>query len=378
MAGYIFALGKNDPLSIYKRCARDGVYSTNIFLTKSLAPFEGTLADYSTMKEGDNIYFFFERKIYGIGILKNIEKDCKYSNYWGSSIPKQFNYDDIKNHLLVNHGHQSINNRWICCFVPSPHFFKKGVDMDDILSYKPNTFKMLRAFWKTSFIKISDEENRSLKEIVMLRNKDILDTPTDDNILEYDSIVHTQISKNVCDQHLIDIKYILDSCNDGASIRHEMAIEAATLHQLSQTSNTVFGKWDYLSHQVPASPFKPIDYMDKMDIFGYRFINGTDIVSKYLVIEIKKGSADIDAITQLAKYVDWVCNEYAYGDYSAIEGYVLAYGYTEEAIKEKKNICVRRYTQGSHPIENKEWADIKLIKYSYDDGCLQYTEEPDI
>ena len=83
--------------------------------------------------------------------------------------------------------------------------------MDDILSYKPNTFKMLRAFWKTSFIKISDEENRSLKEIVMLRNKDILDTPTDDNLLEYDSILHDQITKNVCDQHLIDIKHKSDA-----------------------------------------------------------------------------------------------------------------------------------------------------------------------
>ena len=66
MAGYIFALGKDDPLSIYERCAKDGVYSTSLFTLSSI-PFEGTLADYSTMKEGDNVYFFFERKIYGIG-----------------------------------------------------------------------------------------------------------------------------------------------------------------------------------------------------------------------------------------------------------------------------------------------------------------------
>ena len=114
MAGYIFALGKDDPLSIYERCAKDGVYSTSLFTLSSI-PFEGTLADYSTMKEGDNVYFFFERKIYGIGTLKNIGKDCKYSNYLCSNIPKHFYYNDIKNHLLVDYGPQSTLNRWICC-----------------------------------------------------------------------------------------------------------------------------------------------------------------------------------------------------------------------------------------------------------------------
>ena len=49
-----------------------------------------------------------------------------------------------------------------------------------------------------------------------------------------------------------------------------MAIEAGLIHQLSikdpQTCE-IFGTWDYLSHQFIASPFKPIDYMDKMDLF---------------------------------------------------------------------------------------------------------------
>ena len=40
MAGYIFALGKDDPLSIYERCAKDGVYSTSLFTLSSI-PFEG-------------------------------------------------------------------------------------------------------------------------------------------------------------------------------------------------------------------------------------------------------------------------------------------------------------------------------------------------
>ena len=49
-----------------------------------------------------------------------------------------------------------------------------------------------------------------------------------------------------------------------------MAIEAGLIHQLSINDPhtcDLFGEWDYLSHQVIASPFKPIDYMDKMDLF---------------------------------------------------------------------------------------------------------------
>lgn len=32
-----------------------------------------------------------------------------------------------------------------------------------------------------------------------------------------------------------------------------------------EDNGTPFGTWDYVSHQVAASPFKPIDYMDKND-----------------------------------------------------------------------------------------------------------------
>jgi hypothetical protein len=168
---------------------------------------------------------------------------------------------------------------------------------------------------------------------------------------------------------------LLDSCSTTEQVKHEMAIEAATLHQLSVDPHTIFGKWDYLSHQVPASPFKPIDYMDKMDVFACRFLEETSTISKYMVIEIKKDIADIDAVSQAARYVDWICKEYAYGDYSMVEGYVLAYGYTDEAVAQKNDICERNFTRGSHPIENETWNNVRLIKYSYNGKRLMFSEE---
>ena len=367
MAGYIFALGNRSPHEIYQSCVERGVYST-FLRTISPVPFEGTLADYATMKEGDTVYFFFQRRIYGMGTLVRVGPDCKYANYPCSCKLETYDYADISRDLLVDYGEGSPGNRWICTFIPGPAFFAHGVDMDDVLSYKPDTFKLLRAFWKASFIKLGEEENQSLREIILLRNQE-----NGDNILPHHSGFHEQLAGRLTDAYLLNLSDLLQSCSDGSRIRHEMAIEAATLHRLASGGDTPFGRWDYLSHQVPASPFKPIDYMDKIDIFACRFLPATRIISNYMVIEIKKDVADMDAVTQVCKYVDWVCREYAFGDYSAIEGYVLAHDFTRQAIEEKDIICKRNYTRGTHPIENREWSRVKLVKYAFDGEEIQYT-----
>lgn len=60
MAGYVFATGgSEDPVKIIRECVEKGVYST--FLNGiSPLPYEGTLADYMSIKPGDNIYFFLQ------------------------------------------------------------------------------------------------------------------------------------------------------------------------------------------------------------------------------------------------------------------------------------------------------------------------------
>ncbi len=95
-----------------------------------------------------------------------------------------------------------------------------------------------------------------------------------------------------------------------------------------------------------ASPFKAIEYMDKMDIFGYRYIPGYKTKSRYLVVEIKKGEAADDVIGQIMKYVDWIQGEYAYGDYSMIEAYVVASGFSDSVRQKRDRECVRHYTKG--------------------------------
>ena len=143
-----------------------------------------------------------------------------------------------------------------------------------------------------------------------------------------------------------------------------MALESAIVLELSNNENSVFGNWDYISHQVEASPFKPIDYMDKIDVFGYRFLPNTKIVCKYLIIENKNEEATIEVAEQISKYVDWVVKNYAYGNYEMVEAYIVAPSFSNDLLINGKSIVERKYIISSHPVENKMWNDLNFVSYN--------------
>ena len=105
-----------------------------------------------------------------------------------------------------------------------------------------------------------------------------------------------------------------------------------------------------------------------------RYLPNTKIPCKYLVAELKKDVADNATIDQVLKYVDWVCSEYAYGDYEAIEACIIAAKYPEDIGVYYSEVVQRYYTLGSHPVRNKHWSNLKLLRYSYADGELSYTD----
>lgn len=368
MAGYIFTLDNLDSL---KNCITSGTYSTRLSTPKNYwsIPHEGTFADYLSMKEGDNIYFFIERKIYGIGQLTNLTFDCKFLNYPHADIPTSPTDDEINNLALIKNNETS-NHRCFCTFTHSPHFFFNGVDMDDVLSSKPSSFKMLRAFWKVSFIKIDDEENSALKDIILKRNEEFIGIPS--KTYSFCEDTHQSILNKLDYTYKLTSTNILNSCTINTTLKHEMALELGIIDILSSNPNSIFGKWDYISHQVIASPFKPIDYMDKMDIFGYKFIPGFSTISKYLIMELKKGVASIDAVIQVMKYVDWVNKEYSFGDYSMIEAYVIASDFSPDVIDYAKQVGIRNFTRGIRPTIPFTWKSLHLVNYSYENNKLVF------
>jgi len=381
LAGYIFTLKKeNNPQKAFnnlKEVISGGVYSTIMTLPDRYwkTHHEGTFGDYMTMKEGDNVYFFSNRKIYGIGTLVNIESDCKFLNFPDSDLPSTCNYSTLKKQMILNKSSDNRENRMLCTFIGSPYFFENGVDMDDVLASNPTSFKMLRAFWKLSFIKIGDEENKALIDIILKSNEDNL--LRQENIFTESKTIHHRIKQIANENYQVNSDNILDACSGKeGQILHEMALEVGVLEYISKQKTNVFGNWDYLSHQVIASPFKPIDYMDKMDIFGYKYIPDFNTISKYLVIEIKRDIADINVINQVMKYVDWVNQEYSFGDYNMIEAYIIAYDFPKDVIKMKNEHAIRNFVKGGRDAKSQTWDNLRLITYRFDSEqkVLHFTE----
>ncbi len=333
---------------------------------------EGTFADYFGIHEGDNVYFFIERKVYGIGKLIKLKYDCKYKNFPQSLIPRDINFKDVKKNVMIGDSSNNTHIRCFCVFKPNPHFFKQGIDMDEILVSNPKSFKMLRAFWKLSFIKIDDIENKALKDIIFKKNKDAISTPGE-AVFSFDDTKQKRIQNKIDGSYILNSEEIVAHAIRDDEVKHEMAIECAIMENIFK-KETIFGKWDYVSHQVIASPFKPIDYMDKMDIFGYRKIKYYETIINYLLIEIKKDCADLVDINQTMKYVDWINQEYAYGDYSMIEAFLVAKDFSQDCIRFKKDNCIRFHTTGNRPIKNEKWTNLKLIKYGLKDGKIYFKE----
>lgn len=382
MAGYIMTLGKPSSKKIpvttpVENCVRLGVYSTNINPNQKHPDkwgntHEATLADYTTMKEGDNIYFFIDRKIYGIGTLKNISCDCKFNNFPSASEAPEKDYLQIKNDLLVDFGINSPKNRWLCTFKPTPHFFRKGVDMDEVLASNPTKFRMLRAFSKLSFLKINDEENKALKDIILKRNEEFLFENTSEDIFEFDNTLHSEIAAKLLNSNYsLNTTEPLIACYDSKKnlLGHEMALECGILSQLANNDThtlSILGNWDYISHQVIASPFKPLEYIDKMDIFGYRYIPGyAGTISKYLLMELKKDSASPEDLNQVMKYVDWISQEYAFGDYDMINAFLVAKTIPQDVIDAHNIIAQRNFIKGRRPPTFGIWTNLTLVEYTF-------------
>jgi len=330
-----------------------------------------TFGDFISMRPGDNIYFLSNRKIYGIGKAVQIGPDCKYDNYSNASALLPDCRITPTNYLTT----PDTRARWVFLFQPAPFFFKKGVDMDDVLRYRPQAFKVLRAFEGLSFIKIDDEENRALREFISLVNEFSYDD-INENTFTFTNGVHTRLSAENLTAFTMDINKALSDAENSEYVLSEMLIEGALLQGLSTGTATVMGQWDHLTHQLIASPFKPLQYIDKIDIFGYRFSQHYEdepkLITKYLLVEMKKDAINRAALEQTMQYVDWICNEYASGDYSKIEAFVVG----ERAVRNIGNaiadICQRSYIAETHPAKPEKWNNLKVVQYSIEDGSVNF------
>lgn len=383
MAGYIMTLGADINSEFFKSldgpntikeilakeksledCVLYGIYSTSIALKSNTKI--ATRADYFGMRKGDNIYFFYNRCIYGIGKIIDINGVCCFYNPSEEAL-----YDGFSN---------VENQPFICIFEPSPFFFKEGVDMDDVLLSNPKAFKRLRFFHQRSFIQLDDTENAALKSFIIQKHED--------SLTDYDSKKHFDSSEVQTTHSKIKNKfntnpelYSLKAINvypEGVKVQRypdkissEYYVEGLILDYV-KTQNRLLGYWDFMSRQYPASPSKPAEYAEYMDIFGYKYVKGYEserIISKFIIIELKSDQANKGAVLQIMKYVDWVCREFAHNDYSMIEAYIISYD-ADDVLLADTSLYTRNYIKNIHHNNRKEiefyedhWNNLKYISY---------------
>ena len=385
MAGYIFTLSK--PEAVFDTIAR-GSYST-IMSEKWSVATEGTLGDFITMKPGDSVYFFSKRKVYGIGELVEVMPgQTVVENYPGATSVSVVGDDLISATALEDDsfaysksGDRTVK-RWVIVFKPSPFFFSDGLDMDDLLTSNPRAFRSLRVFWKRSFIKFDDEEDLAFKTAILRRNAAVLADSSSHNTLHSDGDTTLErIRRRIgsSDRSLKVEALLADNRKEDASVGTEMQLELGLLSQLTHRDPEtvdVFGSWDYLSHQVHASPAKAVDYMDKIDLFGYRWLPGyKPIIGGYLVAELKKDTAKGEDLHQIMKYVDWVRDQHCNGDYSLISAFLVARSFDLDSVQRQYPTTARSFIASQHPAQTAIWNRLRLISYQLDAaGHLTFSE----
>lgn len=388
-AGILISLGKEGNLD---ELLASGYYSTDMSESWS-NPTEGTLGDYLLVSPGDNVYFFQDRTVYGIGTVVDVLGGGDGSFAVNGSVTS-VNYPEKK---LSTKDNPVKVQRWGFAFKADPFFFASGLDMDDLLNSDPAAFRILRAFWKRSFIRFDMNENRAFKSALIRLNRTYLDVSSASEhrpSFDWSEARGIEYAAGSKTWTRIDLtRLLMEKRKKNGHSSSEMVVECALLNELNSGSEdavSCFGKWDYLAHQVVASPFKPIDYMDRIDVFGYRWVNGYEgeAISKFLVVEIKKDSSQNDAdgktrdYEQLMKYVDWVCANYAHGDYSMIEAYLVATDFKFGPKKRAAMSCERMrkavnrtYTVG-HNAETRQWNSVSLVSYSLsEDGRIGFAKE---
>jgi hypothetical protein len=266
---------------------------------------------------------------------------------------------------------------WLCTFTADPGLLSEPVDMDDALASKPHAFRSLRVMQGVSFSKLDDEETQALLDVLARRNK------STNFIGVAEPATHEYIRTNTAgrSEYDLDSKAVVDAVtNVDGSLRHEMALEVAVVERIAGARKDpcpTFGRWDFVTHQFTASPFKPVSYMDRIDVFGYRR-GRYGAITDFLVIELKKDGAGADEVAQLMKYVDWTAREFAGGDYSAVHAFLVAFDFDESLNASLQQIAERGYTVGSRPAVSRVWTQISLIRYHYDhtDQRLHFAIHP--
>jgi len=384
MPAYIVNLASDESLRMYMR---HGAYGTQIRRSLKLGrwstPTELTLADYLSMRPGDLIFFFRRRLIYGVGRLVGFrvgdEEVVTLENFPGSTLYETDPPEDHRRYLWTEDGEESL--RWVVFFNPCPFFFRSGLDMDEVLqSDVKHVARTLPAFGGVSFAKMEDEEAQLILDLLLRQNEPYLNGVGEAEAWVYSDQSDAQHRSvrgrgEELREHLVKLDELIDAYSEIGTgvVRHEALIQAWLARALARREvevTSALGDWDYLANQVPASPQKPVEFMDRMDVFGLihrTFEPSTSSTTvRYKIVEMKKDRVrSSEAIEQLMKYVAWVAHTRAGGDYGPVEAYFVARGFSDDVLDYVNTKVARDYIIPRRPYGPRTWDRLTLIEYRY-------------
>jgi hypothetical protein len=377
MSGYIFALDNVATLRLY---AEKGVYATKVSRPGAYwaANHLYTLGDYLTMRPGDLVFFFMRRKIYGVGRIVGVagseSSSAALCNYPSSHMPDAH---AVQRDLLWNEGDDQ-DRPWLCLFEPFPHFFVDGLDMDEVLDADVRgVVQALRVFERVSFIQMRDDEVDLLIDLFTRR----FSLATAEHYQDDHASCHDEIRERIGqrpDLYAVNTRELIRFyVEDNGEVRSEAALETWLVGEMARPDAPIrelMGNWSFVTHQFPASPHKPTQYMDRIDVLGWetgRLADGAkSTVTRFKVVEIKKnplaGRAGEETVAQLMKYVDWVTNHEAGGDYSMVDAYLIARDFSEDTVAYCMEKAKREFVFQRRPFTSKTWDNLALLAYWYD------------
>jgi hypothetical protein len=382
MPGYIMNLDSRRKLELY---VKSGAYGTIIKRPDKdwwQPAQEMTLADYLTIRPGALVFFFLKREIYGVGRVVSFDvgdqKLVALANYRGASFPHASPPRNPEDYLWRENGEENL--RWVIFFEPYPYFFRTSLDMDEVLaSDVKGITRSLRIFERVSFLQMEDEETQIILDLLLRRNEDVFNgQPSPRRVFDCQVMqTHARVRNHDLINYRIDLEALIERYAErNGAVRHEALVHAWLAKALTERQDVVvkiFGNWDFVTNQYPASPQKPVQWMDKIDIFGYVAKTITPeaepTVVRYKIVEIKKGKVkSSDEVNQLIKYVDWVAHTRAGGDYSLVDAYFVAHDYADSVVQYVQDTLPKDFVTPRRPYVPARWQQLQLIRYTYTGG----------
>lgn len=380
MKGYVFTVNKGVPIG---KILNRGYFGVR--LTKHPTALYATLADFCTFKPKQKVFFFQERWLYGIAEFASPAP--LHLNFPGSDAHglAEVTYSRSEEALTSDSGNEEWQQiPYVFAFKSSPYLFERGVDMDEALSTPNFDAWGLRFMSGKSFFELNDSDTDTLTKIFMQRfansGKTLPEEARPDPFTAKLSALfqesHTG-SFNLTNTVVRLNRFVMPRAGrvENENILHGMFVEALQSNEsfLPLSRKGLIRTAAY--HELPASPPKPAEYADSIDVFcTLATRENPGVPLHFEVIELKSdilpwsGETAATHLSQVMKYVDFVARNYAGGNYSAVTAYLIASQFSDDFKILKSELARRTYVLDPHDegAATRTWDSLHLMRYRWD------------